>query len=216
MESLGRYTTYMIAPYFQFKTTNNGYVFKRAESTDKATLIDFLNTEGRKKDLFPVIESLEQFTDLGAEDFYILKNGKEIIAAGALWNQSGYRQYIVKKYRGIMKLARCFNPILSLLGYIRLPKENENIDFPMLSFFLAKNDNEDYYKAFLNGIVREVKKNYGMFVIGTTESYFADGIYKKLKSIRFDTEIYSIEFFSGVERSKQIAKDKLWLECGLL
>ncbi len=215
-ESLGRYTTYMLAPYFHFKTEDRGYVFKHADKTDESRIIDFLNTEGCKKDFFPVIESLEQFTDLGVENFYILQNDEGIVAVGALWNQSGYRQYIVKKYKGIMKLVRCLNPILSLLGYIKLPKENENIDFSMLSFFLAKDDNEDYYKTFLNNIAREIKKNCGMFVIGTTETYFADRIYKKMKNFHFDTEIYSVEFILGGGKKAKIDKSKLWFECGLL
>ncbi len=215
-ESLGRYTTYMLAPRFRFKTDSGDYVFARARREDEPELLEFLNSQGRKKDLFPVIESPEQFTDLGIEDFYILKNGEGIIAAGALWEQSGYRQYIVKRYRGVMKLARCLNPMLSALGYIRLPRENENIRFPMLSFFISKDDNEEYYKAFLNRIVPEIKKSYDMFVIGTPGSYFADAIYKKLKSIHFDTEIYSVEFVLGGGRTQGISRDRLWLECGLL
>ncbi len=213
---LQRYTTYMLAPCFHFKLKDNNYEFKRAEPADEQELLAFLNREGSKKDFFPVIDRIDRFTDLHIEDFYLLKRGTAILAAGALWDQSAYRQYIVKQYHGIMKLARCFNPLLRMLGYISLPGENEPIRFPMLSFFLSQNDNEEYYKAFLNHIVKEIKKKYPMFVIGTTASYFADSLYRKLKSIHFDTELYTIEFLLGNGNRQEIDQTRLWLECGLL
>ncbi len=215
-ERVQRYTTYMIAPRFRFKLKERGHTFRRAEREDADRIIEFLNSEGRKKDLFPLIRNLEQFTDLRLEDFFILEGGDGILAAGALWDQSGYRQYIVKKYNGIMRFARLLNPLLGLLGYIRLPRENENISFPMLSFFLSRDDNEEYCKAFLNNIAAEIKKNYGMFVVGAAESYFAGKIYKKLKSIHFDTEIYSVNFIKDGGKTQELRADRLWLECGLL
>lgn len=216
MECLQKYTTYMLAPYFKFKIKDTGYIFKQIEKVDEHEVINFLNTEGRKKVFFPVIEKLNQFTNLKAEDFYVLKKGNKILAVGALWNQTEYRQYLVKKYKGIMKIARCLNPFLKLFGYIELPKENENINFPMLSFFISKDDNEEYYKAFLNNIAKEIKKQYGMFVIGTAENSFANNIYKKLRNIHFDTKIYSIDFILGNGQKIKINREKIWLECGLL
>ncbi len=215
-EFLTDYTTYMLAPYFKFKLKADGYSFRRAGREDESALLGFLNSEGRKKELFPVIDSLGQFTDLTADDFFILEKDGAVVCAGALWDQSGYRQYIVKKYRGIMKCARLFNPILRLLGYIELPREGENISFPMLSFFLAKDDDEEHYKAFLNFISREIAKKYRMFVIGTPSSYFANDIYKKLRNIHFDTKIYSVDLILGEGRRQKIDRSKIWLECGLL
>lgn len=215
MEFLQQYTTYMLAPYFHFKVRGS-YTFRRARPEDEGQIIEFLNSQGRKKDFFPVFESLEQFSDLHAEDFYILEENGGIAAVGALWNQGAYRQYIVKKYRGAMVLARFCNPILKLLGYIQLPKENEPLDFPMLSFFVSRDDSEEYGKAFLNHIVPEIRKNYGMFVIGTTATGFANNILKGLRSLHFDSRIYAIDFIYGGGKSQKIDKENLFLECGLL
>lgn len=216
MNYIQGYTTYMLTPYFKFKVKDNGYEFRQADKNDEQDIINFLNSEGSKKEFFPVFEKINQFTNLNVEDFYILKNKGEIIATAALWNQVEYRQYIVKRYSGVMKFAKYLNPILKMLGYIKLPKENEVINFPMLSFFITKDDNEEYYKAFLNNMNEIIKKSYGMFVIGTTKCSFANDIYKKLRSIHFDTRIYTIEFIIGNGKKHEIDKDKLWLECGLL
>ena len=216
MNFLQGYTTYMLAPYFKFKIANKAYIFKQVSKEDEEAVLDFLNKEGRKKEMFPVFEKLSQFTDLKTEDFYILKERDEIVAVGALWKQTAYRQYIVKKYRGLFRFARFLNPILKRLGYITLPKENEVLDFPMLSFFITKDDNEVYYKAFLNHINRVIKKDYGMYVIGIGDTDVHKKLYKKIKSIHFDTLIYEIEFIFGNGKKTQISRENIWLECGLL
>ena len=216
MEFLQGYTTFMLAPYFHFYVKNKNYIFEKVTKETEASVIEFLNREGSKKDFFPVIESLSQFTDLNPEDFYVLKADGEIVTVGALWKQTAYRQYIVTKYSGLLKIGRGLNPILKVLGYIQLPKENEVLDFPMLSFFISKDDNEEYYKAFLNNINPVIKKEYGMFVIGTTDSSFTHNIFKKVRNIHFDTKIYEIEFIWGNGKRADVKGNNIWLECGLL
>jgi len=217
MEYLQGYTTYILTPYFKFKIDNpEKYSFNQANKKDEKEILEFLNKEGRKKDFFPIFKSLDQFSNLSINDFYILRKDNEIVSVAALWKQFGYRQYVVKKYNGIMKFAKIFNPVLKGLGYIKLPKENETIKFPMLSFFISKDDNEEYYKVFLNNINPVIKEKYGMFVIGTIQSSYMNNIYKNLRNIHFDTRIYSINFIIGNGKEEKIDKDKLWLECALL
>ena len=113
-----------------------------------------------------------------------------------------------------MKCARFFNPILSLLGYMKLPKENESLDFPMLSFFLSRNDDENYYKIFLNHIQSVIAQKYDIYVIGIPKNHFAVGIYDSLRNVHFDTKLYEVRFLSG--KVKEINQDRLYPECGLL
>ncbi len=216
MNLLQGYTTYMLAPYFKFKVKNIDYIFKQVSKEDERAVLDFLNQEGRKREMFPVVESLSQFTDLKPEDFYVLKEQDEILAVGALWKQTAYRQYIVKKYRGVYRFARCLNPLLKLLGYITLPKENEVLDFPMLSFFISQDDNEEYYKAFLNHINYVIKQKFGMYVIGIGDTDVHKKLYRQLRNIHFDTQIYEIEFILGNGKMAEISRENIWLECGLL
>lgn len=216
VEYLQDYTTYIMAPYFKLKVNDKGFEFKRAEISDEHNIIEFLNKEGKKKNFFPVFYSLKQYSNLDVTDFYILKYEGEIVAIGALWNQSEYKQYIVKKYRGIMKCAKLLNPILELLGYIRLPKENKVLDFPMLSFLISKNDSQEYYKVFLNNIVKVIKRDYGMFIIGMTKCNSLNKIFSNLRNIHFDSKIYTVDFILGNGKKQEIDRNNIWIECGLL
>lgn len=216
MKPIGAYTTYILSPKVKLKAPKHSMHFRQANDADLPKLLSFLNSEGRKKDLFPVIDALEDLHDLSVSDFYLLTEGERIVAAAALWNQVGYKQYVVKKYRGLMRFARLANPLLSLLGYIRLPKENEPLDFPMLSFFVSLDDNEDYYRVFFGEIKRVIAQKYGMFVIGLPKDHFAAKIFDRLPSIHFDTKLYAITFPWSKQAYKEVSTGKLCPECGLL
>ena len=216
MKAISGYKTYIINPNVKIKAPNHSFSFRRATESDTLRLLDFLNTEGKRKDMFPVVKSLDDFYNLHISDFYLLLDGANIIATAALWKQTEYKQYIVKQYGGVMKLARIFNPMLSALRYIKLPKENDPLDFPMLAFFLSKDDNADNYRIFLNEIKREISKDYGIFVIGLPDSHFARPIMDKLPSISFKTEIYEIKFPWSEQKYKAPDPQSVYLECGLL
>ena len=216
MKSISGYKTYIINPKVRIKAPKHSFTFRRASESDRSKLLDFLNSEGKKKDMFPVVKSIDDYYNLHIRDYYLLLDGESIVATAALWNQTEYKQYVVKRYGGLMRLARVFNPLLSAFRYIRLPKENEPLDFPMLAFFLCKNDDTDICRIFLNEIKCEISKSYGMFVIGMPDSHFARPIMDKLPSISFKTEIYEIKFPWSEEMYKTPDAKKAFIECGLL
>lgn len=210
------YKTYILSPKIKVKAKKHSFTFRRATEDDKEILIDFLNAEGKKKDMFPVIKSFDEFYNLGIEDFYLLLDGERIVATAALWNQTEYKQYVVKRYGRIMKIARIFNPLLSAFRYIKLPKENQSLDFPMLAFFLCKDDNTENYMIFLNEIKRKISKKYGMFVLGLSDGHFARPFADKLPSISFETMLYEIKFPWSEQTYKTPNSQNSFFECGLL
>ena len=210
------YKTYILSPKIKVKTKKHIFSFRRATENDTVRLLDFLNNEGKKKDMFPVVKSFEEFFNLSVEDFYLLLDGDSIVATGALWNQTGYKQYVVKRYGKIMKLARLFNPLLSAFRYIKLPEVNEPLDFPMLAFFLSRDDNADNYLIFLEEIRREVSKKYDMLVFGLTEGHFARPYVDKLPSINFETVLYEIRFPWSDQTYNIPDPQKSFFECALL
>ncbi len=216
MKPIAEYKTYIINPKVKINVSKHSLTFRQVTENDIPRLIDFLNIEGKNKDLFPVIRSLDQFHNLSHKDFYMLADGDSIVATAALWNQVTYKQYVVKKYRKLMKFAGIANPLLSTLGYIRLPRENQPLEFPMLSFCISKNDNEEYYRILLNEIKREIAKSYGMFVIGLSKEHFAAPILDKLPSIYFETKLYEIVFPWSGQSYKTPDSRKIYPECGLL
>lgn len=218
MSPMGTYTTYILSPKIKIPCPKHDFVFRQANEGDALRLLEFLNEEGKWQDLFPVIRSLEDFYHLTYHDFYLLMEGDKILAAAALWDQSDYKQYIVKKYTGAAKLIRLLNPLLYTLGFtgIRLPKEGVPLKVPMLSFFLSRHDNETYYRILLSEIAREIRKVYPMFVIGLPKTHFATPIYEKLPTVSFDTKLYAMTFPWKASSEVKVNPNSLQPECGLL
>lgn len=210
------YKTYIASPKVRIKAPKHTFTFRRATEGDTERLMDFLGTEGRKKDMFPVVNSFDDYYNLHISDFYLLLDGESIIATAALWNQTDYKQYVVKRYGRLMKLARVFNPLLSALRYIKLPKENQPLDFPMLAFLLCKDNSEVNCRILLHEIKREIAKCYGMFVIGLPEGHFARPIMDGIPSISFKTELYEIRFPWSEQTYRAPQPQRAYFECGLL
>lgn len=217
MKPFSEYRTFILSPRVKIKGRINGDLsFLRASTEDEDELLSFLSREGRKKDLFPVVDSFDKFHGLSVGDFYLLRDGGRIVSAAALWDRTDCKQYVVKKYRGIMRLARVLDPLLSLLGYIRLPKEDEPLRFPMLSFFLAENDCEEYYITLLSHILKASKEKHEILVIGLPKEHFAYRIYERLPSIHFDTVFFSVSFPFCDKKSKETDPKALYPECAVL
>lgn len=187
-------TTYMFNPNVKIKITDNNYVFRKAKISDTEKLIKYLNDEGSKKDLFPVIKTIDQFYNLKIDDFYLLLDNDNIICVGSLWDVTPYKQYTIKKYSKFLKFIRIFNPILSALKYISLPKENEPIPFPFISFLLSKDDIKENYIIFLSQIIKVAAEKYNVVGIALPKNHGLNETMKKIKNVSFGSLILSVSF----------------------
>ncbi len=210
------YTTYVINPKVRTKAIANSYRFRKADKEDTEAVLRFLNREGRKRDLFPVIRSFNDYYNLHIEDFYLLEDEDEIKACAAVWNVSSYKQYTLIRLKGIMKLVRLLNPLLSALGYVKLPKENEPLNFPVLAFFLSKDENGDCYKILFHKIKEEIKKRYPLFIVGLPDHHVIASLMKKLPKVTFRSNLYELSFLGGRGPRPTVDAGTIFTESALL
>lgn len=210
------YTTYIINPDAIKKPTskNAEYIFRPISESDLKDVYLFLEEESRRYNFASKTEDLfMQFPGLSISDCYILEDKGVILAFGALWNQKDYKQYIVTRYSGYMKFFKSFSKITEIMGYIPIPKENEILNFPTLTMFYSKDNDSDYYNLFLYEIAKEIKINYKMFIIGMSKGHPNDAIYKKVRCIKFKSNIY----YANNNKDIIIDHNKpVHIECGLL
>jgi len=212
------YTTFIIKPRKR-KVGNGAFIFRKASKADEQAIVDFLIREGKQYDFFPCFESLDEFYGLSLDDVYILRQNNEILCVCALWEQSGYKQYVVRKYNGILKLAKNFPEISSLFGYIPFPREGEVVKFPTLTLFLAKDDNSEYYQPMLANIENIISEKYDMFLIGLAENNSKFALFEKRKTLSFASKLYLIsDEMPKMPKILKIPKisDKIHVECGML
>lgn len=211
------YRTYIISHRTPVKNSCPDLVFCQATNEDEEAVLGFLKKWGEKKNFFPVTESLDGVRFPGITSFYMLKSGGEIKAVGALWDKRDSKQYVVKGYSGKVAALRLFNPLISLFGYITIPPAGTEAAFTFLSFFLAEDDNKDYYRTFLHHIRREVKKTHDMFVLGTSDHNPKREVLDEVRSLKFDTQMCEIVMsnFRGMDKL-DFDPHNIEVECALL
>jgi len=202
------YTTFIMKPR-KSRVENGLLIFRKAAKEDEKSIIDFLIREGKMYDLFPCFESFEEFYGLSIDDVYILQQNNEIVCACALWEQSDFKQYVVHKYNGILKLARMFSKKSSLFGR-PFPHERKPLEFPHLTLFLAKNDEAGYYKTMLANIENIISEKYDMLLIGLTKNNAKFPLFEKRKTLSFTAKLYLIS-----EETPKLSGN-FHVECGVL
>jgi len=202
------YTTFIMKPRMS-RVDNWPLVFRKATKEDEKAIVDFLIREGKAYDLFPCFESFDEFYGLSIDDVYILQKNAEIVCACALWEQSSYRQYIIQKYNGFLKLARKLSKKSTLFGR-PFPHEGIPLKFPYLTLFLAKNDDAECYKVMLGNIENVISEKYNMFLIGLTKNSAKLPLLKNRKTLSFASKLYLVS-----EETPKLS-EKVHVECGVL
>lgn len=191
------YTVNIFPPKIKYKSD---FICEKVTTSNIENLKQFINKKTDDIMFFPVVNDFS--------NFYILKDktGK-ILCCGKLWEQSDYKQLIIKKYSLKYKLLKNLsNPILKLLNYPQFPKENEIIKYQTLSFVLY--ENEDYLKDFIKQISNFV--NYSFFVYGSTNGQNID-----FSPIKYKSFVYLVDWDKNIN-IEEFKQNKIYIECGLL
>ena len=193
-------------------------LFRKATSDDRTTIEEFLTREGRRYSFFPArIDSLiEQHAELSWDSFYLLadRHHGDILACGAEWDQTSYKQYIVMGYRGIMKLVRNLSFLFPFFGYPSFPKPPSTLRFSFLSFWCVKDNQPEYLKWFFGGFAYATRR-YPYFVAGIAETHPLRPSLDRRRMLRRDSHIYMVGDHTTPSDLERL-RESPYLECGWL
>lgn len=217
-EFLRNYEVYALKTGMKAKN-QNGLVFRMAEEKDIGSLVEFLNNEGKKHQFFPVMseDDLRQgFHGLTLNDFYIVLQGQHILAAGAVWDQRSYKQYVVYEYKKSMKVLQRISEALPVLKLPFLPKEGEMLNFFTLSFWAVKDNQRDVFNYFIENLSKTFTP-YSFFLVGLCEDHpFKRSILRK-PHIVYKSKIYLVDWIKDQAMSFKLDPSLTpYLECGSL
>jgi len=186
------------------KNKSKEFGFRNANETDCGRIQNFLYKQRENHDLFPAFD-FKQFAGLDIRDFYILEKGDEILCVCALWRQEGFKQYIIKRYNGILKALSVFSIF---------PKAGCVLTNPILSFFVAKNEKQEYYTEMLMQINTEISKKSKFFTVGAVvDTVLYKILLQRSKATQFDSTIYLVDF---KHESNAVMNNNIHIEGGML
>lgn len=203
------------------KSKNTKMTLRRAEASDVHLLIDFLNREGSKNQMFPVLDEMDIRNSivpgLSAESFYILYDVNGEIAACALaWDQKDYKQYIVKGYGGILKALYPVSFLFNIFGYPSLPPVDSVLKFFTLSFWAVRDNSPEIFSILLGAIAKQ-KKEYPFFIAGICEGHPLKQVLDNIPHISYSSRIYLVDWGRLGGNIEKFDRNFLpYLECGML
>jgi hypothetical protein len=125
-----------------------------ADTRHLGELAEFLRTCGARRQFFPVWteEKLRALTSLGLriEDLRIARRNGEIAGVAGLWDQSSYKQTVVRGYSGWLKAAApIYNLSAPWFGRAGLPRPGEKLRSAYAAFVCVANDDHAVFAALL-------------------------------------------------------------------
>lgn len=196
------------------------FLFRRAERNDVGALVGFLRNQGRLYQFFPALEN-EDLEDpegsLSFSDFYMLCSpAGEILAAGAVWDQRRYKQYVLRGYGGIYKALYPVSFLFPFFGYPVLAKPGSILNFFTLSFWCVRDNHPEYFDPFLRH-VSEVSKSYAYFVLGVDRRHPLRDTLRKKPHLLYRSRMYLVYEHDKARRAGNIDRSRIpYLEIGRL
>lgn len=124
---------------------------------DLAELVEFLQIHGPRRQFFPVWteESLLRLAPFGLsmEDVQIARRKGQIVGACALWDQSAFKQTIVRGYSGWLRAAApVWNASAPLFGRTPLPNPGEKLRHAYAALICVAEDDIQVFAALLRAV----------------------------------------------------------------
>ena len=218
----GAYTVYTMFQRKKARAPNmHPWKFRQAQSSDIHRLVDFISEHGRALQFFPVLQEQDLqsrvLPGLGIEHFYLLLDEHDdILAAGALWDQATYKQYVLQGYDGFFKMLVPVSRLFPLIGFPALPSPRSTLRFFTLSFWAVKHQEPEIFRHFLRAI-SHVGREYPFFLVGLHDRNPLGRIIERSPHIRYVSRLYLVSWNAEPQFSEMLDDHRIpYLECGLL
>jgi hypothetical protein len=173
-------------------------VVRRAVVDDKIKISEFLQREFRKFQFAPVFNEDVLWSEirsrgLAVEDFLVAEDAGEIVGCLGLWDQSAFKQIVVRGYAPALRYGRgLVNALAPVLGTIRLPRVGDG--FPHVYFsHVAAPDNKILCRLLAEGMKCARTNGYSYAALGLSETHPAFSTVRNLfNHLDYESVIYSV------------------------
>lgn len=173
------------------RSASSRYEAGCGSSEDLREIVSFLATHGRGKQFFPAY-TLEDFEDgvttpgFAPEDFVVARRDGEIVGVLGLWDQSSYKQTVVRAYSGGLRIARpWFNVAARLSRRQPLPRPGQPIHYVHVSFICVENNSPEIFRELLEQAYGEAfSRGYHYLALGLDS---CDPLLREAKAYRHIT-----------------------------
>jgi len=190
----------------------NGRILARGSEDTKDAIIACLQRNLSRYQFAPHWDNTLLFTethtpDLFPEDFFIIQEGASVKATAALWDQSAFKQSVI---RGYSKRLQNFRWLVNLVAWATgkptLPPVNSKVRHAYASHLAVDNDDPALYRALLRSLYNEaVKQKYAYFMLGLSDGHpFLEITQKTYPHIDYTSILYLVTWDLDSDPRKEL------------
>ncbi len=165
------------------------------------------------------LRSPERSRGLRPEDFQLAVAGSELIGCLALWDQTSFRQVVVRGYsRRLMLLRPWINLVAPLIGVPRLPASGRGLPHGSVSHVAVDDDRADVFLALLAAALGDAgARKHACVLVGLAARHPWRGEVERRYGVRrYESVIYAVHDEAGAEEVHRLDGRLPHLEVALL
>jgi hypothetical protein len=142
-----------------------------------------------------------ELRDFHVEQFYVAVRNGQVIGVVGKWDQSAYKQTVVTRYRGKLRLLRpLYNIAAALIGCARYPEPGMPLRSFYASFIAVDQDDVGVFRALLRRLYNDhVGSRYAYFLIGLHERDPLAAALADYSVTPFAGRLFAVHFADGDE-----------------
>jgi len=166
-------------------------------------IVQFLNIHGRQRQFFPVwkTEGLRQLAELGLHfgDIQVARRNGKIIGVAGLWDQSAYKQTVVRGYSGWMRAAApLYNLSAPWLGRPALPTTGAKLRSVYAAFVCIANEETQVFVALLRELYnRACERGFDYLLLGLDSRDSFLPLARRYAHVPYPSRLYLAEWPDG-------------------
>jgi hypothetical protein len=222
---LGRFLTIILPCATPRQSARNtGFRIERARESDLAAVAACLERNRRRYQFGPRyrvedLRSPERSRGLRPEDFQLAVAGDRPIGCLALWDQTSFKQVVVRGYsRRLGRLRPWLNLVGPLAGLPRLPAPGRALPLGTVSHVAVDDDRTDVFLALLAGAQADgAARGHACVVVGLAARHpWRTEVERRLGGRRYESILYAVHDDAGAEAVHRLDGRLPHLELALL
>jgi hypothetical protein len=221
-----RMFTYAVSPRRAKKEIPlpHGLIFQRGTTEYIPEIMACLQRSGARRQFAPHWSAENLFTsvqtpNLHPEDFFLAIKDSRVAGCLALWDQTPFKQSVVRGYSS--RMAR-WRPLINLLSHFvdmpYLPKVNSALPYCFASHLAIDNDDPLIFTSLLRELYNETKRRgFNYFTIGLSESNpLLAVLTKSYLHFTYPSQIYLMAWQDGLDAVARVGAQVPGLEIAVL
>ncbi len=165
-------------------------------------IVDCLNRNGARKQFAPFWTRESLFaSNLSPDDFFLILDRAQVVGCLALWDQTPFKQTIIRGYAGTLAVWRKLLNLFAPLGmFPHLPDPGTPLPYSYASCLAIDDDDPALFAALLRALYNHnLERGYRYFMIGLAESNLLHKVVKRYRPLTYASQLYLVAWEDGAD-----------------